>query len=256
MGAENRRTRAVTTVADLLFPRRCAGCDRRGDWLCADCARTLHPLYPVGCPRCGVPRIHGTCSCRTLHPAIERAISPYPYTGWVANAIRRLKYERESARAQDLGQHLIEPVRALGPLDGIVPVPLHPRKYRERGFNQTELLGRVVSDALNVPILPMIQRTRHTTAQMTLGANDRRQNVAHAFMFAGESVVPDGRYVLIDDVRTTGSTLGACAEAMAAGGIAHVLVATLTVDLDAERLDVLRHRGLIRDRAARLPNQT
>lgn len=245
----------MTVFADILFPRRCAGCDRRGDWLCADCARTLQPLYPVGCPRCGVPRIRGACSCRTLHPAIERAVSPYPYTGWVATAIRRLKYEQEFARAPDLGQHLIDPVRSLGPLDGIVPVPLHSRKLRERGFNQTELLGRVVAEALNVPLIPMIQRTRHTTAQMTLGASDRRRNVAHAFTFIGESVAPDGRYVLIDDVRTTGSTLGACAEALAAGGVAHVLVATLTVDLDAERLDALRRRGLIRDRGTHLRDQ-
>lgn len=223
--------------------------------MCVDCRRTLQPLYSVGCERCGVPRIHGACSCRTLHPGIERAISPYPYTGWVAEAIKRLKYEQEFDRVRDLAQHLIEPVRLLGTLDGIIPVPLHPRKFRERGFNQSELLARAVSEALGIPLLPMIQRTRHTTAQMTLGAADRQRNVAHAFAFTGPSVDPQGRYVLIDDVRTTGSTLGACAEALSAGGVAHLTVATLTVDLDAERLDILRRQGLIRDRVTRTSGQ-
>ncbi|MGC4191633.1 MAG: hypothetical protein QM589_10780 [Thermomicrobiales bacterium] len=157
-----------------------------------------------------------------------------------------MKYENESARADHLGQELVDVVRLLGPVDGLIPVPLHPRKQRERGYNQADLFARAVSTALDVPLTPMIQRTRHTTAQMTLGADDRRRNVAHAFAFVGNAP-PAGRYVLIDDVRTTGSTLGACAEALVAGGFDRILVATVAVDLDSDHLDALRRMGLVRD---------
>ena len=237
------------SLVDVIFPKQCAGCDRRGSWLCETCRATVQPILGQGCNRCGVPRIGGSCACRDLHPAIERVISPYPYAGWVATAIRRLKYENERARADHLGQELVEAVRAIGPgpIDGLIPVPLHPRKQRERGYNQSELLARSVSEALDIPVTPMIQRTRHTTAQMTLGADERRQNVAHAFACIGETPPrPDARYVLIDDVRTTGSTLGACAEALVAAGIERVLVVTLAVDLQADRLEALRRTGLIR----------
>jgi competence protein ComFC len=236
-------------LVDVVFPKQCAGCDRRGSWLCDSCRETVQPLLGHGCIRCGVPRIAGSCACRDLHPAIERAISPYPYAGWVGSAIRRLKYENERARADHLGQELVEAVRSLGPdpIAGLIPVPLHPRKQRERGYNQSELLARSISGALGVPVTPMIQRTRHTTAQMTLGADDRRRNVAHAFAFIGHAPpVADARYVLIDDVRTTGSTLGACAEALVAAGIERVLVATVAVDLRAGQLEALRRMGLIR----------
>ncbi|MGC4106335.1 MAG: ComF family protein [Thermomicrobiales bacterium] len=238
------------SLVDVAFPKRCAGCDRRGSWLCDACRATILPIGDRGCIRCGVPRVAGSCACSDLHPAIERAVSPYPYAGWVAEAIRHLKYANETARADQLGRELIEPIRSLGPVDGLIPVPLHPRKLRERGYNQSELLARSVSEALDVPMLSMIQRTRHTTAQMTLDAEARRKNVAHAFAYLGESPPkPDARYVVIDDVRTTGSTLWACAEALVAAGIERVLVATLAVDLTAERLDALRRMGLIRDQS-------
>lgn len=244
-----RFRQAGEAIVDAVFPKQCAGCGRRGFWLCDDCRATVLPIHAHGCTRCGVPRLEGSCSCRSVHPAIERAISPYPYAGWVAAAIRHLKYENEFARADHLGQELVDAVRQLEPIDGLVPVPLHPRKLRARGYNQSELLAQSVSAALGVPLTPMIQRTRHTTAQMTLGADERRRNVAHAFAFLGDArPTPGGRYVLIDDVRTTGSTLGACAEALVAGGVEHVLVATLAVDLDRRRLDGLREIGLIRDR--------
>lgn len=188
------------------------------------------------------------CSCRTLHPAVERAISPYPYTGWVAEAIRRLKYENETARASDLGRELVEAVRMIGPIDGLIPVPLHPRKLRARGYNQSELLAHSVSSTLGIPLTPIIQRTRHTEAQMTLGAEARRRNVAHAFACLDtDSVHPAARYALVDDVRTTGSTLAACAEALAAAGAQHIAVVTLAVDLDGARLEELRRMGLLRD---------
>lgn len=243
-----RLRRVGGVVVDAVFPRRCAGCGRRGIWLCERCHETISPIHQTGCPRCGVPLLAGRCSCRDLHPAIERAVSPFPYVGWVAEAIKYLKYENESARAEHLGAALADAVRLLGPIDGLVPVPLHTRKHRARGYNQSELLARSVSVELGIPLIPMIQRTRPTTAQMTLGADERRRNVAHAFAWIGEACpLPAGRYVLIDDVRTTGSTLSACAEAMVAGGVGHVLVATLAVDLDRAQLDVLRRRGLLRD---------
>ncbi|MGI8405670.1 MAG: ComF family protein [Thermomicrobiales bacterium] len=151
-----------------------------------------------------------------------------------------MKYEDESARAEHLGGYLAETIATLGRADALVPVPLHPRKLRDRGYNQSQLLAECAGKALDIPVLPLVKRHRAAPSQVGLKGAERLGNVANAFS-VDDRFVPrtDGRYILIDDVRTTGSTLNACVSALASAGVTRIDIATVALDMRPAELEVL-----------------
>ena len=218
---------------ETMYPKTCAGCGLRGTWVCDICELQAIALSSVPCcRRCGTLRIKNACACRDLHPNILRARSCFPYSSWVADAVKRMKYEDESSRAEHLGGYLAETIATLGRADALIPVPLHPSKFRERGYNQSQLLADWVGQALGIPVLPLVKRHRATPSQVGLKGTERLANVTNAFS-VDDRYVPrtNGRYVLIDDVRTTGSTLNACVSALAGAGITRIDIATVALDM-------------------------
>lgn len=164
--------------------------------------------------------------------ALERARSAVVYEGWAAMAVRHLKYHGESDRAGHLAQYMQEWLHALGPVHALVPVPLHDSRYHERGYNQAEELALRIGHNRGIPVHPMLVRLHKTTSQTTLTREERRKNVDHAFAMAdGWKPDPRLRYVLIDDVRTTGSTLDACASVLVKAGARSVCALTFAIDL-------------------------
>ena len=147
--------------------------------------------------------------------------------GWLRDAIRSFKYQGESARAEHLGELLVPLLVDLTPFDALVPVPLHPRRERRRGFNQARLLARAAAKQLDAPVENVLVRTRSTGQQVGLDAEARRANVRGAFAVEDGRTCRGGRFVLVDDVLTTGSTLGNCAETLAAAGAVWVGAVTL-----------------------------
>lgn len=191
----------LTGLTDLLAPPRCAACRspllERALGFCDACRPLLEPA-PSG--------------DEDLHR------DAFHYGGPLRDAVRRLKYEGASELAPALGALLIEPARAFaGAVDCVTAVPLHPRRLRERGYNQSLLLARPVARRLGVPLAPsLVRRVRDTAAQVGKGQHERNAQLARAFV-ASERV--RGRAVLIiDDVRTTGATLRAVAVALEARG--------------------------------------
>ncbi len=154
------------------------------------------------------------------------AYSPYFYHGPVQRLVVLCKFGGVDAAAEPLARAMADCVRGQT-FDALVPVPLHPRRLRERGVNQAELLCRLVGKANGVPILPALTRARNTKRQSGLRPADREGNVRDAFIAAKS--VKGLRLLLVDDVRTSGSTARACAKALNEAGAAEVSLLTAAV---------------------------
>lgn len=217
-------------ILDLIFPPRCIVCSHLGTWLCAECASDLPYIVGPVCHRCGIPLQQGCLCTRCQRDPLnlERIHSVFLFQGPLRAAVHRLKYRNGRAVARPLGQLMAEWWQEQRiPVDVIVPVPLHPRRLRERGYNQAALLAQVLGRQIDRPVRDQaLERVRHTRSQMQLDAAARRSNVAGAFQCL-EDGLGGRRVLLIDDVCTTGATLDACAEALQEAGATWVHALTL-----------------------------
>lgn len=239
-----RRAASVVgrALVETVYPKTCAGCGMRGMWLCEVCrSETLVLDLPGCCRRCGEPFYEASCGCGDLPAMIDMARAVAVYDGWVSAAVKRLKYDHEPDRAGQLAAFLIPLMPVFGHIDGLVPVPLHPLKERDRGFNQSALIATHLSSATGIPVQPLLRRTRMTVSQTTLSGRQRRENVRDVFAIdPAWHPRPGLRYVLIDDVRTTGATLGACASALQGHGAARIGVMTFALDMQRDELAAYR----------------
>lgn len=204
------RTVAGATL-DAIFVPTCASCGRRGRWVCATCADKLLPILKPGCPRCGVlpPR---PCDCAFLPPEIERLRSVYSFHGWVRDAIHRLKYDGERARAPMLADQFTHIRDQLSDMDAIVAVPIHQNRMRTRGFNQSELLAQRVSQIYGLPVIRLLERAEDRGSQVGRSSTDRWQAVNGVFRCIDAAAVRGCRIIVLDDVITTGATVSSCAQ--------------------------------------------
>jgi len=195
-------------ILDALFPESpcCILCDRdayldeRG--LCSCCADLIRPAptLPLLAP------LDGLCAGLIFDEVVQ-------------DAIHRLKYQGGRYLAPRLIQFMHIP-HEWKP-DSILAVPLHPKRQRRRGYNQSELLARALAQRTGIPYLAnALERVKDTKTQTRLPFSQRRQNVHHAFQATGD--LSGRRILLIDDVTTTGSTLQDCARGLKAAGAAQV----------------------------------
>ena len=216
-------------ILDILFPPRCAGCQKSGYILCPSCTMQIGPLPRALCQRCCTPlAINGTCKQCQYHPPNLtglRVVSAYQEP--LRSCIHALKYDGNTRLAEPLGQLLARAYLYYGMgADAIIPVPLHSERQQQRGYNHAHLLAEVCATRIGIPLRNnILMRHRATTAQVGLKPDERRQNVAGAFLctppFATRTL--EGRTILvIDDVCTTGATLEACAAPLFAAGAASV----------------------------------
>lgn len=215
---------------DLLFPPRCGGCGAVGSWFCARCWEALAWVPTPVCGRCGMPISRpGLCpACASLPPLPVHIRSATYFEGPVRQAIHSLKYARRRPLAGPLGQILHQMWKEQGlQAEVLVPVPLHPDRERERGFNQAMLLARELGRLTGVPVDgTRLCRVRATPPQVGLSREERQRNVAGAFRCA-EGVVQGKRVALVDDVCTTGATLYAAGQALLEAGAEEVWAVTV-----------------------------
>ncbi len=190
----------------------CGSCEELIPWIGREC-----------CPRCArVSQLGRLCGrCRNNPGALDGLRAACTLEGLVRRALHDLKY-RQARFLAELAAGLLVQTLVARPLrvELLIPVPLSAARRRERGYNQSELIARHLSEQLGVPLLAdALERLRDTPPQVGRSAAERRANVSGAFAVRRAGEINGKRVALIDDVATTGSTLAACAEPLKAAGV-------------------------------------
>jgi ComF family protein len=233
-------------LLDILYPPVCLVCGaRQEEPFCTACRAAISPLVPPFCDRCGVPVHEGNLVCVACEqgpePPFDWSQAMGRYQSTLRHAILRLKYHRKTALALPLGRLLAHSLDSPpSPLfsmpsasekpafDVIVPVPLHPARLRERGFNQAELLARVVARERGWRIdTTSLRRIRRTRTQTDLSPSDRAANVRGAFTVAAPLAFASQSVLILDDVLTTTATLRECARIVREAGATRVCIVAL-----------------------------
>jgi len=210
------------TVLDFLLPPVCANCRHIGDLICDQCQARFVVLNEAICQRCGRPQKQAVeeCQvCRQFPLPLTQIRAPFLYAEPISNLIHQLKYNSMWSLATPLATLMTDSWPNWSqPIDLIMPVPLHPSRQRQRGYNQAMLLAKTVGKQRNILVCgDGLIRKRHTRPQVELGMVERQVNVSDAFE-AMPVKIAQHHILLIDDVCTTGSTLSAAAKALIDAG--------------------------------------
>lgn len=197
----------IKLILNLLFPPRCAICRRVGEnALCRTCASKIVMI----------DRREGYVYCAGA------------YSGILEKAIKLLKFRGKKSLAQPLGRILADHNPYIS-ADALVPVPLHEKRLKERGFNQSSLICRAVAEKMGIPVIDdVLVRKKDTEHMFGLGRRDRRQNLEGAFEVARPHVIRGASLILADDIYTTGFTVAACRKALLDAGAASVKALVLS----------------------------
>ncbi len=215
----------IRPIFNRLFEQHCLLCGAASgaQSLCAACHADLPWHRQPQCPCCAAPTPGGeVCGVCLKHPpAFDRTCAALAYAFPIDRLVPRLKYHSELAIAPALGHCLAEAVVAQSSPDRLIPMPLHPIRIRERGFNHASEIARVVAAQLGLPLdAASCQRIRDTPPQMGLKHDARRRNVRGAFTCSG--AIAGQHIALIDDVMTTGTSLDELAATLKRAGAREV----------------------------------
>ena len=235
-------TAVLTALTELLFPTLCLSCgrvlsERREHPFCPDCHAGIRFITAPLCPVCGIPypveespdHVCGDCLLKKRHIGSARSLGVYESV--LHDAIHAFKYGGNVTLGERLGRLMAEydyPSFRIRDYSLILPVPLHPRRLRQRGFNQSLILAREISRRHGVAMdFRTFRRIVDTESQAGLKKEERRSNIRKAFSITGPERIRGQSILLVDDVYTTGSTLGECARTLLKAGAEAVGALTL-----------------------------
>jgi ComF family protein len=227
------------TVVNLCYPPFCISCrtSLEQGLLCRDCLESAARIKAPYCQICSRPYTGEfgapfSCpDCEDQPPAFDCVATRYQATGIVRDLIHRFKYSGEfhlrNLLVNWLEDALNDPRVSQEPFDAFVPVPLHPTRIRERGYDQIAALVELLAKRMRRPVWPCLRRSRYTESQTRFSRVDRLRNLQNAFELRKGTSVPGKRLLLIDDVLTTGSTLDECARVLKSHGAKSVRAVTV-----------------------------
>ena len=235
--------RLIKAALDLVFPRSCVHCGdaiegSSYDFLCSECEQEILPCLPPACKTCGYPFFGAVIGprvcphCVDLDPVFDQGKTLFIAKGAGRSLLHHLKYQQGFYVLQDLRKMVTTTRHYLDYIHNaaLIPVPLHPTKLRERGFNQSERIADMLISTTNgsSTVENLLIRQVYTQTQTRLNYAERHRNVKNAFALAPDTVlIPDKQYILVDDVFTTGSTLNACARILRDAGATRLKVVTI-----------------------------
>ena len=214
------KTETNRKLWSILFPERCP--------YCRDVVRPCE----IYCEECKVKMPEHTYKKKIR--GVYEALSIAPYDDIFADAILRLKAQKREQYAYQLAKFMAQKLReefGILNFDIITFVPLHPQDHEKRGFNQCELLAINMSKELNIPCEALIKKTRKNKPQHNLPASERQKNVEGVFRPVDKNRIKSKRILLIDDIVTTGSTLGECAKILEENGALEIYCMTFATSL-------------------------
>src|SRR5438045_4768958 len=235
----DRTLEPLRAIASLFYPALCAICHapvERGDYICRNCLDKAQRIVAPFCAKCSEPfagAIDGEFTCancahRTL--GFDAAVSAYRSRGVVRFIVLQFKYNRQLQLRHPIAEWLREAMNDARLRQRhfhlVIPVPLHPARRRERGFNQAELLAKILAKEINVPVGRALERIRYTTTQTAFDRVERMENLHGAFRLRKKIGVRGLHVLLVDDILTTGSTLIACARVLREPGAQSVYAVT------------------------------
>ncbi len=206
---------------NIIFPKDCLGCQKENIWLCQTCFNKIKILSGPFCIFCK-NRLPPNSRCQKCNPRPKArflfAAASYEMP-LIKNLIKYYKYQKIKELAEPLSQLLIKS------LDGVnlknfkvVPVPLHQAKFRERSFNQAELLAKNLASHFNLEFCDILTRVKNTKSQTEFKGTDRLNNVLSTFKIKSPVEITGQKILLIDDVSTTGATLNECGKILKESG--------------------------------------
>jgi ComF family protein len=226
-------------LLDLIYPRVCFGCKVKlpicsGIYLCEKCLNKVKYLCPPFCHFCGIPvgenifeeKTSRCIECTSQRYYFKKGYTASIYDNLIKECIHSLKYNSHTYLGSTLGTVMSEYAKKFIPvedIDLIVPVPLHWKKLRDRGFNQSVVLGSVLAEKTGVMFVSKgISRTKSMPSQVRLSRNERMHNLEGAFCVTKPEYFVNKRLLLVDDVFTTGATMNECARALIKSGAKEV----------------------------------
>jgi ComF family protein len=204
----------MRSVVDLLVPSACCGCGRLGRILCDTCIGGLRPASD------GRDRFFAADASAVIGESMVLALTAFAHEGPLRKALERLKYAAARRVAEPIARAAaptLSQLVAIGGAATLVPVPIHPTRLRQRGYNQAGLIADALGGLLRIPVQELIVRSRETTKQHRLDRAARLRNLQDAFERA-PGASPAGPIILVDDILTTSATLEACAGVLRRAG--------------------------------------
>lgn len=239
-GFYTRLRSVVRDIVDIVFPSYCAVCEvpleSNEKVVCEQCYYSIKSIDSSFCQHCGRPLKRRASECKKctedrLSLTRIRAFGLYDKT--LSSIIHLFKYGQKPSLGTRLGRLmsiavLRDPLLSTAEL--VIPVPLHPVRHRERGYNQSELLASALVKSIGLSLITnVLVRKKNTKFQTSLSPEERFDNVAGAFFVKQPEILKGKKVLLVDDVMTTGSTLHSCAEALLSGGAQEVYGITCAV---------------------------
>ncbi len=224
---------------DLIFPRRCPICDEIVDaelLIHEYCLKELKVVKQPTCKKCGKQvleeQIEYCQDCNRRKRSFDGGIAIFCYEGKIKDSLIKIKYKNKKEYLDfygaAMGRKIEKWVNFLN-VEMLIPVPIHPARKKERGFNQSEILAEKVSCRIKIPCRgDFLIRNKNTMPQKQLNPDERLKNLEQAFLIANTQKIPES-ILLIDDIYTTGSTMEACARVLKESGVKKVYCAVVAI---------------------------
>lgn len=224
-------------LIELLYPRTCPFCGKvNRSGICEECKEKLPYIREPRCKKCGKP-VRGDTEeychdCRKRPHNYEQGRSLWLHQTPVMESIYQFKYDHKKVYAEAYAKEMVRCFEALireWNIDLIVPVPLHKKRRRKRGYNQAELIAGKLGEMLAIPVdSELLVRVKNTKPQKQLNDRERHRNLKHAFQVTKRSVCAEN-ILLIDDIYTTGNTIDYAAEMLKQESAAHIYFLTISI---------------------------